>query len=155
MRASDHIIAEAVRKAQDSTAVVRFADVVAVAGRTITVDLGGVNVPDIPCLGSYTNPTVGQRAWLLMQGSTLTAMGSNDLTDIGTTPVYAYVHNQTGVASTWTIYHGLGWHPSVQVYDSGGTQIEGSVVHLSANELTVAFTAAGSPVAFSGTAYLS
>ena len=52
--------------------------------------------------------------------------------------------------ATWTIVHDLGLYPDVQVFDSSGDQVEGDVTHLSANELTVACSAA-----FSGDAFLN
>ena len=51
-------------------------------------------------------------------------------------------------ASTWTIVHGLGLFPDTQVFDSGGSQVEGDVTHDSVNQLTIVFTAA-----FSGDCY--
>jgi hypothetical protein len=53
-------------------------------------------------------------------------------------------------ASVWVVTHNLGLYPDVQVFDSSGDQVEGDVTHLSANELTVAFSAA-----FSGDAFLN
>lgn len=76
MKTSDLVISEAVQRAQDSLVTLRFADVTAVDGRTVTVLLDGVSVPDVPCLGTY-DPTVDDRAWLLVQGTTIVALGSN------------------------------------------------------------------------------
>jgi len=61
-----------------------------------------------------------------------------------------YKFTQNSPASTWTITHNLGYFPNVSVVDSGGSQVEGSVVWTSNNALTVSFSAA-----FSGVAYLS
>jgi hypothetical protein len=68
---------------------------------------------------------------------------------------FAYTHNQTSPSSTWVIDHNLGWNPNVTVIDSAGTTVEGDIEYVSNNRVTLTFTAKGSPVAFSGTAYLS
>lgn len=59
-----------------------------------------------------------------------------------------YVHTQTVPDTTWIVDHNLGKRPAVTVVDSGGTQVEGSVQHVSDNRAIVTFT-----VAFGGTAY--
>jgi hypothetical protein len=61
-----------------------------------------------------------------------------------------YVHTQEAAAATWTITHNLGRHPSVTVVDSGGSVVIGDVAYVTANQVTVSFSAA-----FSGTAYLN
>jgi len=151
---ADLIIRTAVAEALDSSAVVRFAEVTAVSGRTVTVDLAGVEVPGVACIGSYTDPQVGDRAWLLLQGSTLVAVGSNTVEGSGPGAV-SYTHAQPIASTTWTINHNLGWRPSVNVFDSGGTQVGGTVVHTSDNQLTVSFALGGGAYAVSGWAYLS
>lgn len=62
----------------------------------------------------------------------------------------AYVHNQIAPASTWVIVHNLGFRPNVNVYDSGGTNVEGEIAQDSTNQMTLTFSAA-----FAGVAYLS
>lgn len=74
METSDLIIAEAVRRAIAASTVLVFADVTAVAGTTVTVNLDGVSVPNIQCGSAYT-PTIGDRAWLLKQGGKMYAIG--------------------------------------------------------------------------------
>lgn len=59
-----------------------------------------------------------------------------------------YVHDQMAPQLVWTINHGMGKRPAVSVQDSGGTEVEGLVSYVSANVLTIEFSAA-----FSGTAY--
>jgi hypothetical protein len=59
--------------------------------------------------------------------------------------------NQNTPSSLWTIQHNLGKFPSVTVFDSAKTQIEGDVTHINNNELTINF-GAGS---FAGVAYLN
>lgn len=52
--------------------------------------------------------------------------------------------------ATWTINHNLGYMPSVTVIDSGGNDVEGSIIYNDTNTLTLSFSAS-----LSGTAYLS
>ena len=66
-----------------------------------------------------------------------------------------YKHNQSSVSNTWTITHNLNRFPSVTVVDSGNTVVEGTVVYNSNKQLTITFFSAGSPLAFSGKAYLN
>lgn len=51
---------------------------------------------------------------------------------------------------TWNISHNLGFHPSVTVVDSGGTDVVGSITYIDEDNLYVTFNAP-----FGGTAYLS
>ena len=72
---------------------------------------------------------------------------------LGTAAVAAlvsYTHNQAAPSSTWTITHNLNFKPSVNVFDSAGTMVEGSVTHTNANSLTITFSAT-----ISGIAHLS
>ena len=66
-----------------------------------------------------------------------------------------YTHNQSSVSNTWTITHNLNRFPSVTVVESGNTVVEGTVVYNSNKQLTITFFSAGSPLAFSGKAYLN
>ena len=59
-----------------------------------------------------------------------------------------YAFSQGSPSAFWTVAHNLGKYPSVTVIDSAGTTVVGSVTHLDANSLTVAFSAP-----FSGTAH--
>lgn len=59
-----------------------------------------------------------------------------DATDEGT----AYVFTQSTPAATWTINHNLGFVPSVELFNSGSQEIDGDVVHTSANQTVVTFT---------------
>lgn len=65
-------------------------------------------------------------------------------------PTFAYVHDQAVPAAVWTINHNLNGFPNVTVIDSAGTQVEGDVAYVSANQIVATFAAA-----FSGKAYLS
>jgi hypothetical protein len=61
-----------------------------------------------------------------------------------------YVHTQSTPSAVWTIDHGLGKHPSVTIVDSGGTQWQAEVQHVSQNRLIARFS---NP--FGGVAYLN
>ena len=76
MNITDAVISRALEKANIENATLRFGVVKAITTKTLTVTLGGADVPLVPFLKSYT-PTVGDRVWLLHQGSTLVALGSN------------------------------------------------------------------------------
>lgn len=62
----------------------------------------------------------------------------------------SYTHYQGVAATEWVVLHNLGYHPSVQVVDSGGTVVEGDIIYDSVNQLRLRFA-----YAFSGTVYLS
>jgi len=62
----------------------------------------------------------------------------------------SYIHNQSTSASTWTISHNLGFFPSVNVVDSGGTTVIGDVSYITENQVSISFSAA-----FGGKAYFS
>jgi hypothetical protein len=61
-----------------------------------------------------------------------------------------YTHEQMVPSSTWTINHNLGKFASIQVFDSGGAEVEGSITQVSTTSITVTFSAA-----FSGVAYVN
>jgi hypothetical protein len=65
-------------------------------------------------------------------------------------PAVSYKHTQNSASTTWTITHSLKFLPNVTAFDSSGTQVEGNVVHISINQLTISFSAA-----ISGNAVLS
>ena len=60
-----------------------------------------------------------------------------------------FTHNQAVANATWLIVHNLGFRPNVYATD-GTNEVEGEVVHISANALNLKFDSA-----VSGTAYLS
>jgi hypothetical protein len=66
------------------------------------------------------------------------------------TDLFAYHHKQGASSTVWEVKHGLGFYPNVTILDSGESQIEGELEHLSKNALRVIFSA---PI--SGDAYLS
>lgn len=61
-----------------------------------------------------------------------------------------YVHPQSSPSALWTVNHGLGKFPSVSVVDSANDEVEGSVRHISVNQLTITFSAP-----FSGRAFIN
>lgn len=62
----------------------------------------------------------------------------------------SYAHEQASASDLWTIVHNLGKYPSVTVVDSANDECEGSVNHISPNQLVISFSAA-----FSGRAFLN
>lgn len=59
-----------------------------------------------------------------------------------------YAHTQSSASSVWNITHNLVKFPSIQVFDSAGTEVVGDITHLSVNSARIQFT-----VPFSGVAY--
>lgn len=53
-----------------------------------------------------------------------------------------YVHQQAAPSALWTINHGLGYRPSVELFDSGGVEIDAEVIHASAVQTLVYFDTA-------------
>lgn len=62
----------------------------------------------------------------------------------------AYTHTQSAATSTWTVIHNLNFYPNVTVFDSGDSQVEGSVTHIDETRLTITFSSG-----ISGKAHLS
>jgi hypothetical protein len=65
-------------------------------------------------------------------------------------PLISYEHTQGISDAEWVIQHNLGFYPSVTVFDSALSEVEGAIEHQDVNSLTITFS-----VAISGTAYLS
>jgi hypothetical protein len=84
--------------------------------------------------------------------------GTNVWTDLSYTgvdaaelvPLISYEHVQGAADTIWTIEHNLGFYPSVTVFDSALSEVEGAIEHQDQTTLTITFS-----VAISGTAYLS
>lgn len=74
MSTVDTIIGRSVEQAQQGVVSLRFGRVKAITGDTITVNLGGTDVPNVAVLSSYT-PKANDWAWLLRQESLLVAVG--------------------------------------------------------------------------------
>jgi hypothetical protein len=70
----DAVMSRAVQSAHDSSVSMCFGRVKAVTGNTITVNVGGVDVPNVPAMKQYT-ASVGEWAWCLRQGTLLVAIG--------------------------------------------------------------------------------
>lgn len=65
-------------------------------------------------------------------------------------PGKGFVFHEGASSAVWTVVHGLGKYPSVTVQDTAGDEVDGVIVYVSEEELTITFSSA-----FSGTAYLS
>ena len=52
----------------------------------------------------------------------------------------SYFHNQPTPSNMWTMAHNLGFTPSVELFDTGSCEVEGSVVHPSNNVCIAYFT---------------
>ena len=50
-----------------------------------------------------------------------------------------YVFTQVSPLAVWNINHNLGYRPALNSITTGGLSIEGSVLHLSNNQLTITF----------------
>lgn len=61
-----------------------------------------------------------------------------------------YHHIQGAPSATWVVSHNLNKYPSVLVIDSGGSEVAGTIIYNSTNQLTLEFSAG-----FSGNAYLN
>lgn len=59
-----------------------------------------------------------------------------------------YAHTQASASTVWTVNHLLNKRPAISVIDSEGASVEGSLVYVSSNQLTIEFS-----VAISGVAY--
>lgn len=62
----------------------------------------------------------------------------------------SYKHMQSTPLVTWTVIHNLNFFPNVTVFDSGESQVEGSVTHIDETHLTITFSSA-----IAGKAHLS
>jgi hypothetical protein len=63
---------------------------------------------------------------------------------------FAYIHDQSVPASSWSITHNLNKYPSVTIVDTANSEIIGEVVYNNTNTLTLTFSAS-----FSGKAFLN
>lgn len=48
-----------------------------------------------------------------------------------------YTHQQSVPSDDWLINHNLGFRPSVDLFDSGGSEFDAEVIHVSENTLRV------------------
>lgn len=51
-----------------------------------------------------------------------------------------YTHQQVVADAQWTINHNLGFKPDVYLYDAGGNEFAGQVLHASVNQAIVYLT---------------
>jgi hypothetical protein len=61
-----------------------------------------------------------------------------------------FAFTQSTPSAVWVVVHGLGFHPTVQVFDTANDEVEGDIVHDSVDQLTITFSAP-----FGGVAYLN
>lgn len=61
-----------------------------------------------------------------------------------------YLHFQGVAAAVWSITHNLGFFPGATVVNSTGQVVEGDVVYVDVNSLTITFNGS-----FAGSAFLS
>lgn len=107
-----------------------------------------VDIDLLPGVPGQRGPT-GPQGPTGPTGPTGPAISEQEILDI-VIPAVAYQHTQIAVSDTWIINHNLHFSPNVTAFDSGGTQVEGNVVHLTTDSLTIQFSAA-----ISGNAVLS
>lgn len=62
----------------------------------------------------------------------------------------SYKHTQNSPLAVWTVVHNLNFFPNVTIFDSGESQVEGSVTHIDETRLTISFSSA-----IAGKAHLS
>tara|TARA_R100000541_G_scaffold47704_1_gene54734 strand:- start:9 stop:482 length:474 start_codon:yes stop_codon:yes gene_type:complete len=61
-----------------------------------------------------------------------------------------FIHHQSSANATWNVNHNLGKFTSVTVVDSGNTVVQGQIVFVDPNNITLIFSSA-----FSGRAYFN
>jgi len=61
-----------------------------------------------------------------------------------------FTFEQQSNSASWNVVHNLGYYPNVSIKEYGNKTVEGEVVYINANSLTILFS-----VAISGYAYLS
>lgn len=68
-------------------------------------------------------------------------------TDGNVKPTYSFTYFQTSAANTWVIVHNLGYNPIARVFIGNAEVQPASIVHNSANQMTITFTNAYAGVA--------
>ena len=58
-----------------------------------------------------------------------------------------YIHDQITPSSSWSVTHNLGKKPSVTVIDTGNNEVEGEVVYIDDNSLTINFNSSFAGIA--------
>lgn len=52
-----------------------------------------------------------------------------------------FLHTQGSASASWVVNHNLGFRPTVQVYDTGGSVVNAEIVHVSINQCQILFAA--------------
>ena len=65
-------------------------------------------------------------------------------------PLVSFDHVQGSASNVWSLTHNLGFYPTVNVFDTANSLVEGAIEHTNKNALTITFS-----VAITGTANLS
>ena len=107
-------------------------------------------------LDTYTGKTeeeirdIAATQWVDGANTTVIVDDESDTIKIDVAGDLTFNFNQGIASSTWTIAHNLGKFPSVSIIDNGNTAVEGEVIYIDNNNLTVNFSSA-----FAGDAYLN
>jgi len=80
----------------------------------------------------------------------LIAQAKTEMQAFVTEKVATYIHTQVAHTMVWTINHGLGKYPSVDVLDGNGNELLGTVTWPTDNQVVITFS---SP--YNGKAYLN
>lgn len=51
----------------------------------------------------------------------------------------SYTHVQGAASAEWIVNHNLGFRPSVEIFDTGGAEIDGAVLHVTPNQTRISF----------------
>lgn len=108
----------------EMAATVRPPDAEAFPGDLWEHDVGADNE-----ISMYRQTAPGQYQWVDMTG------GDVDQATI----VIGHNHTQTTPATMWTITHGLGYRPIVMAWDNAGAELDGTVAHVTVNQVTITF----------------
>jgi hypothetical protein len=104
-----------------------------VDGTIIAADVNALHKDGIPTTASMRTLGTGSNQAAAGDDPRFAAIASGDK---------SYVHNQVGLASTWTVVHSLGKFPAVAVVDTGGNEIIPDVHYDSTSQLTLTFATA-------------
>ena len=103
------------------------------------------NITNLEVNSTVTNVT----AETVVQNITITAPGpQGPVGPKGDSDVF-FTFTQALPATAWVVPHNLDGYPTAVVFDSAGSQCEGTFSYQSPNQMTITFTSA-----FSGTAYI-
>jgi hypothetical protein len=111
----------------------------------------------LPRLTTVERLTITPEQSEIMYDTDLDVVFTGDGVTVGGIPLstsvasFSHTHTQAVASATWTINHGLGYKPSVTVFDSANEEWWGTVNHVDDDNLTITFNG----LSFSGYAYLS